>query len=163
MPNLETLLVGTWVNCDEAVVAPLLPSRIWDASEQQVGTADNGQDINTNIVQDHNSESAHLTHEPESQAWPNDWELPKLRKVDLWGFPSNVFSFDWIQHCPKLEFVLNELQKRIVVCRSGNRPMDTTFHPSLRPDPLPNLRSKVTICPCTKVRSSLSISRGHGL
>ncbi|KAF9378361.1 hypothetical protein CPC16_011347 [Podila verticillata] len=52
MPNLEILLVGIRVNCEEAVVAPLLPSHRWDASELQVGTASNDYDISTNTVHD---------------------------------------------------------------------------------------------------------------
>lgn len=124
MPNLEILLVGTWVNCDEAAVAPLLPSHIWDASELQVGTADNNHDISSNNVHDHNSESACLTDEPESRAWPDDWELPKLRKVELLGFPSNVFGFDWVHHCPKLECVsfkrTAETNRRLSLRKSTN-------------------------------------------
>ncbi|KAF9310751.1 hypothetical protein BG003_008153 [Podila horticola] len=98
MPNLETLLLTTFMQYDESVIAPLLPSHMQDLSELYLLEKANRSDEGNTIRQEDGSES-------DSGAWPADWELPKLRSLQLGGFPSTVFSFDWLRHCPKLAHV----------------------------------------------------------
>ncbi|KAG0334842.1 hypothetical protein BG000_008007 [Podila horticola] len=98
MPNLETLFLSTFIQYDESVVAPLLPSHMQDLSELYLLDEASRSDDGSTIGQEDGSES-------DSGAWPADWELPKLRSLQLRGFPSTVFSFDWLRHCPKLAYV----------------------------------------------------------
>ncbi|KAG0085284.1 hypothetical protein BGZ93_000752 [Podila epicladia] len=98
MPNLEILCLDmTWVQYNESVVATLLPSNMWDLPELQLDATSSSSEVDAS-GQKNRSES-------DSTAWPADWELPKLRSLQLIGLPSTVFSFDWIRHCPKLTHV----------------------------------------------------------
>lgn len=125
MPNLETLLVGTWVNCDEAVVAPFPPSRIWDVSEQQVGTADNGQDISTDIARITILRAPVYLMSPRVKHGPTTGNCRNYEKWTCGGSPAMCSASIGSSTAPNSSLlVLNELQKRIVVCHSGNRPMD---------------------------------------
>ncbi|KAG0355245.1 hypothetical protein BG005_005834 [Podila minutissima] len=46
------------------------------------------------------------------QKWDVDWSLPILTSLVLTGFPSAVFSFDWLKRCPALQRVTLESTKK---------------------------------------------------
>ncbi|KAF9326379.1 hypothetical protein BG006_010187, partial [Podila minutissima] len=44
--------------------------------------------------------------------WDVDWSLPMLTSLMLTGFPSSVFSFEWLKRCPALKRVTLESTKK---------------------------------------------------
>ncbi|KAG0347288.1 hypothetical protein BG005_000256, partial [Podila minutissima] len=98
MPNLESLSLNTtWAQYNEYTIALLLPSHMWDLSKTQQYATSSSSDVSANGQKERSGS--------DRKAWPADWELPKLRSLQLRGLPSTIFYFDWLHHCPKLTYV----------------------------------------------------------
>lgn len=44
-----------------------------------------------------------------SHLWTWDWDMPSLRRIQLYGDVANRFRFQWLKHCPCLEVLLLDI------------------------------------------------------